>query len=251
MMTRYSAWLDGVALHEIDPAVYIMDIEESVPGVNVLTAPHGMGDGQIVVSRRRQSLAVNIRVMVHEYDTARRKEIFTRIAEWAAKGKYLTISDRPGQRLRVMCNALPVAASALKWTNTLSVAFVAYEKPYWEDEYPTKLVLSGNSGSGFIHIGGTAENSPLDVAVKPLSGTLNSLTITAGNTKFTINGMNAAAGNETVIGYDDTGVLIIPTGMRTADSSDDLLAKCSAETAVSFTASTPVQLTISARGRYV
>lgn len=251
MMTRYSAWLDGVALHEIDPAVYIMDIEESVPGVNVLTAPHGMGDGQIVVSRRRQSLAVNIRVMVHEYDTARRKEIFMRIAAWAAKGKYLTISDRPGQRLRVMCNALPVAASALKWTNTLNVSFVAYEKPYWEDEHPTKLTLSGASGSGYIRIGGTAENSPLEVVVKPLSSTLSSMTITAGNTKFTLSGMSAAAGKEMRIGYDDAGILIIPTGMRTADSNDDLLIHCSAETAVSFTASTPVQITYYARGRYV
>ena len=36
MITRYNAWIDGVGLQDIDPEIYIMDIEESAPAVEVI-----------------------------------------------------------------------------------------------------------------------------------------------------------------------------------------------------------------------
>ncbi len=252
MMTRYSAWLDGVALHEIDPAIYIMDIEESTPQINTLTANRGTGDGMILLSRRRTGLQVNIRVMIHEYDTIKRKNIMQRIAAWALKGKYLTISDRPGQRLRVICTAPPVINSALKWTNTLNITFTAYAVPYWENEITTKATITGSSGTAEMRVPGTAEKTPVEATVQNTgSGTLTQLTLTVGATKMAFAGLNVAAGASMHIYYDDDGVLRLPIGQRTAESSDELLAVCGENNALAVTANTAVSVTFEARGRYV
>lgn len=252
MMTRYSAWLNGEALHEIDPAIYIMDIEESTPQIDTVTARRGAGDGMILLSRRRTGLQVNIRVMIHEYNTAKRKEIMQRIAEWATNGEFLTISDRPGQRLRVICTAPPVINSALKWTNTLNVGFAAYAFPYWEDETIKPVTLSGSRGNGVLTLGGTADNAPVEVAIQN-TGTseVNNITLTVGQTQFVLNNMNLAAGAYSHVTYDKNGLLRISKGTRTAESSDELIAACGAETAVSFVSDAPVMVAFRARGRYV
>lgn len=251
MITRYSAWMDGKALHDISPSIYVMDIEESTPVVNVFTAPKGMGDGMIVSSHKRQGLTVTIRVMVHEYDTVKRKEILQRIAAWATKGKYLAISDRPGQRLRVHCYNPPVTPSALKWTNTMSVVFTAYEMPYWEDAKPKEVTLSGLTGSGKIRPIGTVESTPVEVTISGNRSTLTKLSLTVGDTKFVFQNLYTAAGGEIRLYYDENGLLRIPSGSRTPESSDELIAKCGEDNVVSFTANTAVTVTFYARGRYV
>lgn len=250
MMTRYSAWLDGIGLHDISPKLYIMDIEESYPDVNVLTASNAGRDGLRVTNRRRQSLTVVIRFMVHEYDTVARKNIFQQIGAWA-KGKYLTISDRPGQRLRVHCDRVPTAQSALKWTGTQSITFTAYEKPYWEAETALTAARTGSSGSLPMTPPGTAETCFLGfTAVNNTSSALSFIRVKAGDTVITLSDMNIPAGDSVSVEYDDEGVLHLPLSARTADSSDDLLLICGETNTVSFTADQAVSITFTTRGRY-
>lgn len=252
MMTRYGVWMDEIPLHEIDPAVYVIDIEESVPAVNVMTSGRGMGDGTHVLSRRRQSLSVTVRVMVHEYDIAKRKEIFGKIAEWATNGKYLMISDRPGQRLRVSCDIPPTAGSSLRWTNIVSVTFTAYEKPYWEDTEKTTISKTGESGSMTMNVPGNAGKTTVDVKVENTGGAaITDFTVAVGDTQFAFPGINIAPGATASYEYDDEGILHIPAQNRTPESSDDLLAVCGANNAVSFTASGSCTVTVSARGRWL
>lgn len=251
MMTRYSAWLDGIGLHDISPKLYIMDIEESYPDVSVLTASNAGREGLRVTNRRRQSLTVVIRFMVHEYDTTARKNIFQQIGAWA-KGKYLTISDRPGQRLRVHCDRVPTVQSSLKWTGTQSITFTAYEKPYWENETTTKATITGSSGTWEMTVPGTAEKAPVEVTVNNTgTDTLTDLALTVGDTKMMFTGLNVAAGASMRIYYDDEGVLHLPVGQRTAESSDELQAVCGETTAISMSANTMVSALFEARGRYL
>lgn len=250
MMTRYGAWLDGIGLHDIDPRLYIMDIEESYPDVSVITASSAGREGLRVTNRRRQSLTVTVRFMVHEYNTAARKGVFQKIAAWA-QGKYLTISDRPGQRLRVHCDSVPTAQSALKWTGTQSITFTAYEKPYWEEETALTAVKSGTSGSFPMTPPGTAEKCYLSfTAVNNGTAALTALTVNAGDTVMKLEGMNIQTGGTVTVEYDDEGVLHVPVSARTADSSDDLMLLCGKENNVSFTADQAVSITFTTRGRY-
>lgn len=252
MITRYSAWMDGAALHDIDPTIYVMDIAESAPTVNTLSAACGTGDGMRIISRRRQTIAVAVRVMVHEYDPAKRKAIFGKIAAWATGGKYLTIGDRPEQRLRVHCDTPPVTGSALRWTNTANITFTAYETPYWEDDTPTTQSKTGANGSMTLSVPGNAGKTTVDVTMENTgTDTITDFAIAVNDTQFVFSGLSVAAGETLKIAYDDDGILQLPAQNRTPESSDDLLAVCGTNNAVSYTANASVTVTVSARGRWL
>ena len=220
MMTRYCVWLDGLALHEIDPAIYITDIQEQPAQMNVQTVPRANGDGLFVARRNRDSISVLVKLAIREYDVALRKGIMQKIVTWARAGKYLSINDRPGQRLRVTVDTMPTITSALKWTQELSIVFTAYALPYWENEEPETLTTSGTAS---MVVPGDAERALVDVTIVP---TGNTVTVSAGNTSITLNGVSDVV----EISHGDDGILrIVSQGesilsKRTPESTDDLLA---------------------------
>ena len=218
MMTRYSAWLDGLPLHEIDPTIYILDIQEDPAQVDVSTAPKAGGAGRFVVARRRQTLSVTILFAVREYDVTRRKAIMQEIVAWAKGGKYLSINDRPGQRLRVEVEELPTIQSALRWTQELSITITAYASPFWENDYTDSLTTSGTAS---MTVTGDADSAPVDVSVKPSGGTV---TVKADKSTITLtdvsDNVEITHGDEGILRMLSNGVSIL--SHRTPDSSDDL-----------------------------
>lgn len=251
MRTRYSAWIDQKAMHDIDPSVYIIDISERTPEMDVLNMKNGGRDGTHLINRHRQNLTVTIRFMVREYGTQRRKEIFSQIAAWAKSGKYLTISDRPSQRLRAVCIAPPTVQSSLKWTETQEIAFTAYEKPYWEDEHESKSTANGSAGSVNLFVPGNADKSFLCFSAANVSGAaLGAFSVSVNGTKMQFEGLNVPSGGKIEAYYDDDGYLHIPMANRTPDSNDDLIVRCGELNRVSFTADQAVSVTFTARGRW-
>lgn len=251
MRTRYSVWMDQKAMHDIDPSIYIIDISESPPSIDVLTMRNGGRDGTHLINRHRQNLTVTIRFMVREYGTQRRKEIFSRIAAWAKSGKYLSISDRPSQRLRAVCIAPPTVQSSLKWTETQEITFMAYEKPYWEDEYGSKATASGNTGSVNLFVPGNADKALLGFSVANVSGAaLTAFSVSVNGTKMQFAGLNVPSGGKIEAYYDDEGYLHIPMANRTPDSNDDLIVRCGEINKISFTADQAVSVIFEARGRW-
>lgn len=220
MLTRYGVWLDNISLHEIDPTIYITDIQEQPAAMNVLTHPRAAGNGLFVTRRTRDSLSVLVKLAIREYDVTRRKAIMQKIIAWAKGGKYLAINDRPGQRLRVEVDTLPTIASALKWTQELAITFTAYAFPFWVNEYPDTLTTSGAAS---MMVMGDADSAPVDVSITP-SG--NTVTIRADNTTMTVNDVS---GNVEISHGDDGILRIVSNGEsilshRTPESSDDLTA---------------------------
>lgn len=217
MVTRYGVWLDGLPLHEIDPTIFITDIQEQEPQMDVLTAARALGDGLRVSKRTRQSLSVVVRFAIREYSTVRRKAVLQKVISWARKGRYLSISDRPGQRLRVEMNAPPAMSSALKWTQELTLTLTAYSSPFWEDATTTK-----RSGNGSMYVPGDAPSVTVDAIITDAPETL---TITAGETSMTLEGLTAGA---TVKILHEDGVVKITENdasalhKRTAASADEL-----------------------------
>lgn len=238
MITRYGAWLDNLPLSGIDPTIIITDIDEHTPAVDVLTASRALGDGLRVTRRTRQSLSVAVKFMIREYGVARRKDILQRVITWARLGKYLSISDRPGQRLRVELDSVPTITSALKWTSVITLTFIAYACPFWEEDTPVT-----RTGGGKMYVPGDAEKAFVDVSIQPTS---SNVTVKAGDTSITLQGVSGKID----ITHED-GVLRIMSGStsllskRTAASSDDLWVTPGQENTFSISGGTA---TFSVRG---
>lgn len=218
MMTRYSAWLDGLPLHEIDPTIYILDIQENPANIDVSTAPKAGGYGRFVVTRQRQTLSVAILFAIREYDVVRRKAILQKIITWAKGGKALAINDRPGQHLRVEVDELPTITSALQWTQAISIVFTAYDFPFWVEDYASELVVSGDAS---MYVSGNADISPVDATIIPTS---NTITVKADKTTITVTNVPG----KVEISHGDDGILRITSNgqsilsHRTPESSDYL-----------------------------
>lgn len=252
MITRYSAWLDGEGLQDIDPTIIILDIQEQIPQSQILTAGWAAGrDGTRFIRETVQTASVTIRFQVREYDVTRRKVIASDVAAWALRGGYLTINDRPGQRLRVRCTTMPVVSSALKWTDTLSLTLTAYEWPFWEDEFASSASVSGKtSATLYLPVPGNGRYAYLSGSLT-FSGT-TSIVITSGDTHFEVQNVTGRL----EWGYED-GLLYIRSGStsvmshRTPESSDDLIVIPGQQNTMSIEATVAVSGSVSTRGCYL
>lgn len=251
-MTRFQVWLNGMSLQDVDPSIRITDVQELAPNQLTVTASRAGGDGLRLLHRTRQSLSVTVRFTIREYSPARRKAALTAVLAWARQGGWLTLGDRPGQRLHVAADTLPYLESALGWTKELFLGFTAYESPYWEENASTlfpagrKVLLPGNAPSApadfrWIVPGGSVDlriETPLSCihldGLSTVSGQTLALTHTAGLPVITLDGKDMLA-------------------WRTPDSSDDLLLPCgeASTVAVSCNGAAVDDCTVTARGRWL
>ena len=252
MRTRYSVWMDGRGLDSIDPAITILDIQQQAPKLDAKTAAMGMGDGTRFLRVNRRSLSISVRFAIRELDTVRRADICRRVAAWAKEG-YLSTSDRPGQRLHVVCSRVPVVESALKWTQTLQMLFTAYDVPWWEAETPSRASITGASGTVLLYSPGDTE-SPLDADVT-VHGAVSSMHIATGGKEFAFAGLAMQAGDRMTISHDARGILSIRHGSdsvlhkRTADSADELMLSPGSN-AITISADASCTAAFSTRGRF-
>lgn len=222
MITRYGVWLDGLPLHELDPAIIVTNIIEQPAAVDVVSYPRARGAGTRVTNRTRRSLSVSVRFCIWDYDVIRRKAVMQKVIAWAKGGKYLSINDRPGQRLRVEVDELPVVQSSLHWQQEISLTFTAYANPYWEEETAT-VVNAINAAIFSADIPGDADIAMVDAVIQA-----NNATITVKADKSTITLKDVSGVVE--ISHGDDGILRIMSNgesilsHRTPESSDDLTA---------------------------
>lgn len=257
MRTRYDVLMDHQPLYAIDPSIYVTDVQESQVTYDATTAAKARRDGVHVLRRTRDSLQVRVSFAVRETDVGRRREIVQRVAAWAMSGKYLSLGDRPGQRLRVLCETLPTIISALKWTQDLVMVFTAYAMPYWEEEHPLLSSFAGTSGSAMIRQIGTAP-CYLEADVINTSGdVLNSLSITADGKTMAFTELALPSGKTMKVYYDDNWLLRAEAdgasalSKRTDTSADDLILQPGASTTVTIAANKAVKVTLKARGLWL
>lgn len=252
MITRYRAWMDGQGLDDLDPSIIIRDIVESVPKIKTNTASIMGRSGIYMISRYRETLTVTIQVEIHEYSTQRRKAVAEKIAAWAKDG-ILAISDRPGQVLRVVCDKDPIIASAMKWTGVIQISFVAYDMPYWSEEYPVMASGTGKELALSLAPPGNAEECDLDVSITA-GGSVREIQIDTPLSVMKLRELAMKKNDVLTVGHDDKGILGIhingqsAMGKRTVDSSDDLLIRPGSGSTIKITADGPVSAFASARG---
>lgn len=228
MISRYEVSLNGVPLSSLYPAsIYVSDIAHTAASVtyatNRLMGRQGAYSGKPYITAAR----VGISFAVREYSTQRRQEVVQDIAAWAMNGGWLETSDRPGQRLYVRCTQYPSVASAMRWTDDLSVQFTAYDLPLWQDIAPHTVTVA-NGGTGTLYLPGHYKTEV--EAVITAGAALGSIALTCGDTSLTLSGLSVPADGTVTISYtEDHRILQIMQGTtslldkRTGD--DDLIAE--------------------------
>lgn len=228
MISRYEAWMDDTALSSIHSELYVRDIVQEAVQLQGTASRLAKGYGMYLTNRVREALRVTIEFELHIYDPAMRQAVCQEVAEWA-NGRVLKTSDRRGQELHVVCDYPPYLPSAMRWTDTLSMAFTAYETPFWTADTPKSITANNTSVTAFI-----PGNVPQDVArakvdaVITAGSALTSATVTCGGKSIELSGISVASGGTIVFSHDENGILSIMSGStsllnkRTAASADDL-----------------------------
>lgn len=254
-MTLCDCYLDGVHPGDLDPAVVLLDVRELPPETETVTLPVAGRDGLRLTSARRGPLTVCVDLEIHEPDPARRKDIARKLARWAAPGGYLTLGDRPGQRLRVSCLTPLTLASVLHWTQPVTVVFTALDMPWWQELHVAQAEAAKAARSGTLTLRPTGDlPTPLEARVA-CEGTVNTLTLTAGGARIELTGLGLKAGDDLVLDYDEHALLRLHAAgrsalcLRTPESADDLWLTPRADNAVTWQADGPVRPRVTARGR--
>lgn len=259
MISRYEAYVDGIALSSIHPAIYVEDIKYQEPNVQYRTNTFGYRDGAIIDSRYMDKSSATISFSLRLYDTVERQKVLGQINKWA-NGSALKTSDKEGLQLECVCDKYPVIGSAKKWTDILSVTFSAYAIPFWQDAIPTTANITGTvqqdgilRGAGSFIVPGNAGNAYCAVDVTAGSA-LTALSVYCGDTQLALEGVNIPAGAVVKFGYDKNGILRITCNgtslldRRTPISSDNLLAVCGKVNHIGFAATATAVARFSVRG---
>lgn len=257
MIGRYDAAINGTWLSEIDDRIVVVDVLDDAPKNRVVTVERSGGSGLRYVRTQRESLTVTIQFVIWEQDVDLRKDLLLRVQRWAADAvndvARLEINDRRGQLLYVRASEIPSVGSA-KWTDSISMAFTAYEMPYWMDAEYAKTEVTE---SGMLFVPGFGLAFCEAEAANTGAETVTSVTLSVGDTSITFEGLSLAAGEKLAISYDRYGRMhaligeasVLPN--RTPASSDDLVVLCGAQNSVSVQSAGSVSVVFKARGVYV
>lgn len=253
-MHRFDAAINGVSLSGLDPHIMLADIDERTPECRQELAARAIHDGQRISARQRRSLSVALKIYITTENILTRSYVMQRLAEWVGDGGWLTVATRPNQRLYVYPDPFPALGSHLAWTDEIEVVLTAYERPYWEQTYPTVAVITD---IGVITPTGTLPEAYVEVdAINVGNGELTEITLTCADTQISLTGLHVPAGGHIIISYTDRDVMTITAGgesalaNRSAESHDDLIARIRTANAISVTADQAVSAVFRARGRY-
>ncbi len=255
---RFNAYIDGVGLNEIDPAVYIIDIREEAPKLDVQTGGNAKYDGLRLLSRAWSSRTVSITLAVREKDMARRAAIIDAVMDWVKDGQ-LTVNYRPDQQITVKYTDVPGMGSALKWADTIAIGFTAFD-PYWRQSTPTIALGTtvANTALGLnIVPPGTVESVFLEFHITNIStSTMQTATIAVGGRSFALARLGRAPRAALAATDVANGVVGVKAGAasamdkRSAQSADDLMLFCRRTNTVTITTQRACSVKLSARGAY-
>lgn len=240
-------------MSEISSSVFITDIREQKPEMAVRLEEKAKGYGVRMVRAQRQYTVVRIGFVIRDQDVERRKNVMQDVQKWAAKGGKLTINDRPGQVLHVVCTDPPMLGSALKWTEEMHVDFTAYTLPFWEG---VETHTYTTTGSTRVYVPGTHDVCQASAVVTNKSGVLTDLLIQTEKSSIRFEGLSVANGGKVEVGHDDNGYFYAKhgtqslIGKRTTGSDDDLLVE-SGYSEVLVQGNTPVEMAFSVKGWWI
>lgn len=262
MTTPCVCRLNGLDPRDIDPAVVVVDIIEHAPSVERKILEIAGQNGSRVTKTRLGSLRVSVRFELHDLDPARRRHLCRELAKWATPGGYLTLGDRPGQRLRVVCDAPPVIGSTMGWTQPVTVGFTAWDTPFWEDEQAVS-VQSAAAAEGTLYLRPTGDlPTPVEAEFRNVSrSVIDVLGFSDGVRNIRLTGLGMRPGEVLVVEHDERALIRMMLrgeggersvlALRAAESDDDVIIDGQRTARISFKADAEVLAYFSARGRWL
>ena len=252
---KLNAWFGQESLRAADQRVQLSNIAWTTTTKSDYAENTGR-DGRRQNRIRRDVLRITIEFSLYEFlDIEDREAAIEHVNAWARDG-YLKISTKPNHRAWVQCTKRPGVEDARNHNASFSLEFETAGAPYWEDAHPAIFTLSGASGSLAARIPGTRESAPAEVTVKATGGTLDTLTLSLGESFMEFRTLGIAQGQSLLLGHDEIGYLTIVSSAgaskyekRTGDSDDELTAEAG-NSNVGFDANTACEVTFSVWGRY-
>jgi len=256
-MDRYDVWLNGISIRDNDPRIIISGITEGQPKEKSTITYMGYTHGGRLSKTVRQELSIAVTIGIKETDMRERDAVYQAIRKWGRYAGYLTTSSRENQRLYV--EDMNIKTSGKKWMETITLTFTAYAKPFWENlsAQSASIGTAATSGSTFLFAPGNADECTVDAEITARGGTLDTLTVTVGNTSMSFTALGVTVNNRLTIAHTDDGLLTIKNGStslmskRTGASADDLIAEPGSSNAVSFSGNVTCTAKFSTRGRWL
>lgn len=253
MMSRYSVTLNGEPLLQISPNIVITDVNYDPPKINIETYNVAKRHGSIIHRQYVDKKSVTISFMIREYTTARRQSVCSSVIKWAKKGGTLKINDRQGQHLDCICESYPSVASVRDWLSEVSITFSAFANPFWIDDMPSSITLSGTHGNGMLYVPGDAQETFVEATIKAKAD-LTYFTLSVGDRTLTVTA-DIQNGHTVKLLYDANMIQRIVDDTTSLLSkrtgADDLIAVCGERNRVAFTASGNADVVFSARGAWL
>lgn len=253
MISRYEVVLNDVSMADLNENLLILDVSHEQPKFQRETVHIAGREGLVIEDQYRETASVTITFELHIYGIAERQAALDSVISWARNGGILKTNDREGQRLVCICDKFPSVSSVMRWTDPLSITFSAYCIPYWEDDVPLALTLSGRNASGNLEVSGNGGNALVSCEITARAA-LSQIRVNAGSSFIELTGISIPANGVVKISYDNDGVLSIKYGntslmnKRTAGSSDDLVVPSGKTSTFSISANASVLVAFSVRG---
>lgn len=257
MISRYRVSLNGNELSEIDERLLILDVGHQASEITREQFKVANRDGARLYDEYREKVSVTVTFELRIYSISERQSVLQSIVAWAKSGGKLRTNDMDGLFLDCVCEQLPSIQSVQKWLDPLTVVFSAVAFPFWQNDDPIVVSLTGMNSGGNIDVPGTAPKAYASVTVVSKSSTVTSMTIRVGQTSISLTGISIAKDKSVVVEYDKNRIISIKSsgasllGKRTASSSDDLYAVCGKANEVRIVASAEVTATFTIRGAWI
>ncbi len=267
MLLRFDATNGGTKFSEIADEVILLDIIEQPAEMDVQTARYAGGSGMRVSSATRTALKVQLVYVIRTQDPVRWAAVHDLVAKWATNASKLTVSTRPGKMLAGKFYTLPARNSVLRWTDELTMTFVAYEVPFWQDANMSISAFISSGETAQVNCMCTADRVPVELMITNDTNTpITEIIVTMGNSKMHLKGLELVSPTSEDGGIQVEHSLVIEAKdghttrifmtdeentswlhTRTPDSSDVLYAITTEPTLVYFWADQPATCWLSCR----
>lgn len=254
MISRHEVYLNGVALSSVNPDILILDVQYQPATFQTETFATAKRQGARILRRYADKTLVTVNFAIRKYSTRERQSAYSDVVNWAKNGGVLQTSDRDGQILRCVCEAFPSLQSVSRWTDTLSIVFAAYALPYWEEQNPVTLRLSGSSGENSMYVPGNVDGAMVEATITA-NASLSSISLTVNERQLSLSGLSVTANQVISISYDDEMIQSIKVGttslLNKRTGVDDLMANCGDTNTFGFTSNSSVDVDFIVRGLWL
>ena len=249
----------GKDLAELDPRIYLTNLESQVSTETAFSSPCRM-PGQRIMHQRRLSLETVLTIFLKEPRIQEREMLLSTLLHSLKPGMY-TSNARPSQVLQVDQILCPQTPPILSWTQTITIRCLSCCVPYWQGHVQE---ISGDMRSGELQItpGGHTDVLPLELEVTNLdTRDMDRLEVETGSdvrlSWMSFSGLQLRPGASFRLWYDKQHIQRICSGdklalsCRSAASSDELLVRCGAENVLGVDASARVHVQARYRELYL